>query len=71
MKAYEAKTGKTLEITRHPQSALHEAVAKNPDDLLSFLLLNWDTGKGIVGEPIDNHLFSEWKPTKALDIIAP
>jgi hypothetical protein len=70
VKAYEAKSGKTLDVTRRPQSALHEAIAKNPADFLSFLLLEWDIGKGAVGEPLDNNLFPEWNPTKAVDIVS-
>lgn len=71
IKTVESETGKTIDITYKPRSALAEAYAKNPNDLLSFLFLQMDTGKGIVGSPdqLDNKMFPEWKPTKVIDLL--
>lgn len=71
--AYEAKSGKTLEITRRPRSALEQALSSNPADFASALLLSWDLGGGLVGgvDELDNSVWEDWKPKKVLEVLLP
>lgn len=67
--AYEAKTGKKLEVTHTPRSELENILEKNPEDFVTRLRLSWDIGGGVVGDEIDNNLWPEWNPKKVLDIL--
>jgi len=66
-KAYEAKTGKKLEVTYVPVSELDARLAVNPQDLASLLHKVGAT----VGPFLqtDNHLYPDWKPSPVLDNI--
>ena len=66
-RAYEAKTGKKLEVTYVPVSELDARLAANPQDHASFLHKVGAT----VGPFLqtDNHLYPDWKPTSVLDNI--
>jgi hypothetical protein len=56
-----------------PRSQFEEALAKNPDDVFSDLLLGWDTGKGVVThttEELDNtKVWPGWNPKKAVEVL--
>jgi hypothetical protein len=69
--SYEQRTGKKLDITRKPRSELKDRLAANPDDLIAYLLLEWDEGRGLVGEPsqLDVGEWPEWAPRKAVDVL--
>ncbi|KAH8108727.1 NAD-binding protein [Phellopilus nigrolimitatus] len=68
---YSARTGKPLEVTHRPRAEFEAAVAKNPADIASFLILEFDAGKCIVGKPdeLTNNDWPEWKPAKVVDTI--
>ena len=66
-KAYEAKTGKKLEVTYVPVPELDARFAANPQDVAPLLHKVGAT----VGPFLqtDNHLYPDWKPTPVLDNI--
>ncbi|EJD07548.1 NAD-binding protein [Fomitiporia mediterranea MF3/22] len=69
--AWKARTGKDITVTYRPRSELESAVAKNPQDFVSFLFLQWDKGNGVAGKPeeLDNKEFPDWKPQKVVDVL--
>ncbi|KAI0347204.1 NAD-P-binding protein [Trametopsis cervina] len=70
--AYEARTGKKLDVTRVSREELEERVKNNPDDFVASLLLRWDRGEANVGTsgPLSLDLFPDWNPKKVVDVIA-
>ncbi|KAI0343511.1 NAD-P-binding protein [Trametopsis cervina] len=70
--AYEARTGKKVEVTRVSHEDLKARVDNNPDDFLGWLLLQWDGGAANVGQsgPLALDLFPDWNPKKVVDVIA-
>jgi len=64
-KAYEAKTGKKLEVTYIPVSELDARLAANPQDFASFLHKLWATAGPFL--QTDNHLYPDWNPSSVLD----
>jgi len=68
---YQAKTGKTLQVTHQPRSELHAALQKNPQDFVAFILVEWDEGRGVVGKPeeLSNKLFPNFNPSNVIDTI--
>lgn len=54
-----------------PRAVLEEKVAKNPNDAISALFLDWDAGKGLVGTPdqLSNKIWPEWNPKKAVEML--
>jgi hypothetical protein len=66
-KAYEAKTGKKLEVTYIPISELDARRAANPQDFVSYLHKFWATAGPF--SHTDNHLYPDWNPSTVLDNI--
>ncbi|KAI0250539.1 NAD-P-binding protein [Lactifluus subvellereus] len=66
-KAYEAKTGKKLEVTYIPVSELDARIAANPHDICAYLQKVWATA-GPVWKS-DNHLYPDWNPSSVIDSI--
>lgn len=66
--AYEARTGRKLEVTRTPREALAEKASKG--DLNAFLLHEWDIRGATVGTPLTNDLYPNWNPKSVIDAIA-
>ena len=66
VKAYESKTGKSVEITRFSSEELKEL--KKAGDVYGVLYADWEEGGGIVGEP-DNDLYPGWNPKKVIEVI--
>ena len=64
-KAYEAKTGKKLEITYIPVSDLDARLATNPQDFATFLQKYFATAGPFL--QTDNHLYPDWNPSPVLD----
>ena len=60
--AYEKKHGVKLQVKYTPLEEVEEKLKKNPHDVLGFLSYKWATGKAIVGSPLDNDLYPDWKP---------
>jgi hypothetical protein len=60
-------SGKSIEITHIPTAVLEEGVKKG--DIVSFLSLFVDSGKGVHPNPPSNHLYPDWNPKGAVDII--
>ncbi|KAH9980930.1 NAD-P-binding protein, partial [Lactifluus volemus] len=63
-KAYEAKSGKKVEVTYIPISELDARIAANPEDLVSYLHKIWATTDPIRG--VDNHLYPDWNPSRVI-----
>jgi len=68
-KAYEAKTGKELEVTYIPVSELDARLAANPQDFASFLHKLWATAGPFL--QTDNHMYPDWNPLSVLDNVLP
>ena len=66
VKAYESKTGKSVEITRLSSEEIREL--KKAGDVFGVLYADWDEGGGVVGEP-DNDLYPGWNPKKVIEVI--
>jgi len=66
-KAYEAKTGKKLEVTYIPVSEYDKRLAANPQDFAAFLHKLWATAGPFT--QTDNHLYPDWNPSSVLDNI--
>jgi len=64
-KAYEAKTGKKLEVTYIPLSDLDARLVANPHDLVSYLHKLWATNGAF--PRTDSHLYPNWNPSSVLD----
>lgn len=69
MAGYQSRTGKMLTVTYRKREELEERVKNNPGDLFTYILLDWDLGRGVVGTPLDNNEFPDWNPKKALDVL--
>ncbi|KZT19870.1 NAD-binding protein [Neolentinus lepideus HHB14362 ss-1] len=71
LELYQAKTGKTLQVTHQPRSELQAALRKNPQDSVAHIFLEWDEGRGIVGKPeeLSNKLFPSFNPRNIIDTI--
>ncbi|EPQ57454.1 hypothetical protein GLOTRDRAFT_115386 [Gloeophyllum trabeum ATCC 11539] len=72
--AYQAKSGKKLDLSHMSKVELRAALRKDSEDLASlalFLSLQLDEGFCIARKPeeLDNHLFPSWNPTKAVDAL--
>ncbi|EJD07570.1 NAD-binding protein [Fomitiporia mediterranea MF3/22] len=70
--AWKARTGKNVTVSYRPRSELENAIANDPKDYVSALLLDWDKGSGVVArrpEELDNNEFPDWKPRKAIDVL--
>lgn len=66
-KAYEAKTGKKLEITYIPVSDLDAKLATNPQDWVASAHRFWATRGPFL--QTDNRLYLDWNPSSVLDNI--
>ncbi|EPQ51687.1 NAD P-binding protein [Gloeophyllum trabeum ATCC 11539] len=73
---YTARTGKKLDITHRPISEQEKIFAESDptsmEGILAFILLNWDNGKLDLSKApggLANHLWLEWKPTRAVDAL--
>ena len=46
-------------------------MSSNPEDLFSTILLVGERGTGVVGErdELDNRLFPDWSPSRAIDLV--
>jgi ABC-type glycerol-3-phosphate transport system substrate-binding protein len=64
-KAYEAKTGKKLDVTYIPVSEYEKRLAANPQDFAAFLHKLWATAGPFT--QTDNHLYPDWNPSSVLD----
>ena len=58
-------------MIRHPIEEVQEIFKENPNDFIADLTLCWDAGKGTIGtrEQVENMLWPEWKPKRAIDVI--
>jgi hypothetical protein len=63
--AYEAKTGKKLQVTYIPLSVFEARLAANPKDIPAFLHIFWGT-EGPFPQT-DNHLYPDWNPSPVID----
>ncbi|KAI0250536.1 NAD-P-binding protein [Lactifluus subvellereus] len=63
--AYEAKTGKKLQVTYIPVSVFEERMATNPHDLPAVLQKFWATEGPF--QRTDNDLYPNWNPSPVLD----
>ncbi|KAH9980932.1 hypothetical protein BGW80DRAFT_1247774 [Lactifluus volemus] len=68
-KAYEAKSGKKVEVTYIPISELDARIAANPEDLVSYLHKIWATVDPIQALDNDNYLYPDWNPSRVIDNI--
>ncbi|KAH9980936.1 NAD-P-binding protein [Lactifluus volemus] len=68
-KAYEAKSGKKVEVTYIPISELDARIAANPMDLVSYLHKLWATVDPIQALDNDNYLYPDWNPSQMIDNI--
>lgn len=66
-KAYEAKTGKKVEVNYIPVSELDARLATNPHDFFAFFHKIWATGGPL--SKADNGLYPDWNPSSVLDNI--
>lgn len=68
---YQAKSGKTLNVTYRSRTELEASLKANPADVISYLQLKWDLGEGVVGKPeeLANSLLPGWQPKKVLDVL--
>ena len=66
------RLGKKVDVSYLPRTVLEEALQKNPADFRSFLLLLWDTDRGLVADldKLDNKEFPEWNSKKVADVLA-
>jgi len=64
-KAYDAKTGKKLEVTYIPLSDLDARIVANPQDFGSFLHRRMATTGPFL--QTDNYLYPDWNPSSVLD----
>ncbi len=64
-KAYEAKTGKKLEVTYIPLSDLEARLATNPQDMKFILHKTWATAGPLL--QTENYLYPDWNPSPVLD----
>ncbi|KAI0294862.1 NAD-P-binding protein [Multifurca ochricompacta] len=64
-KAYEAKTGKKLEVTYIPVSEFDARIAANPNDFPALLHKFFATAGPF--SKTDNHLYPNWNPSSVLD----
>ncbi|KZT54961.1 NAD(P)-binding protein [Calocera cornea HHB12733] len=64
---WEARTGRTLQITRIPRSVLEK---EPPTNFGAHLLVEIDKGNGTVGPPEEINLYyPEWRPKKVLEVL--
>ena len=63
--AYEAKTGKKLQVTYVPVSQFEERIAANPRDRFAVLHKFWATEGPF--PRTDNDLYPDWNPSPVLD----
>jgi len=68
---YEQRSGKKLDLSHRSLEELKEAVKNNPMDVSETLRLDWELGGGVTGTPeqMDNKLWPEWNPTRAVDVL--
>jgi hypothetical protein len=66
-KAYEAKTGKKLDVAYISLSELDARRASNPQDFTSYVHKIWATAGPFLRT--DNDLYLEWNPSPVLDNI--
>ena len=64
-KAYEAKTGKKVEVTYTSISDVDARIAANPEDLPAVLHKFWATAGPFPST--NNDLYPDWNPTPVLD----
>ncbi|KAI0060415.1 NAD-P-binding protein [Artomyces pyxidatus] len=65
--AYEAKTGKKVDVTYKSVSELEAAVAAYPADFLSMLHITWAL-EGTI-QTSDNYLYPDWHPKPVIDYL--
>ncbi|KAI0056345.1 NAD-P-binding protein [Artomyces pyxidatus] len=67
-KAYEAKTGKKVDVAYKSIRELQAAVAANPADFVSTLHIGW-ASEGLNGPQLDNELYPDWHPKPVIDYL--
>ncbi|KAI0067604.1 NAD-P-binding protein [Artomyces pyxidatus] len=65
--AYEAKTGKKVDVTYKSINELEAAVAANPADFLSMLHIRWVL-EGTI-KTSDSYLYPDWNPKPVIDYL--
>jgi hypothetical protein len=65
--AVQQASGKSIEITHIPIDVLKENLKKG--DLIAFLSLMIDSGKAVHPNPLSNHLYPDWNPKSAVEVI--
>jgi hypothetical protein len=68
-KAFETKRNKKIDVTYIPINELKERIAENGRDISTVIHLEWAEGRGLVGEPLDNDKWLEWKPSKVIEYL--
>jgi hypothetical protein len=64
---YKAKSAKPIEVVYEtPEEAL-ERFKKG--DFIAFLKAEWASGGGIVGEPVRNDVWKDWKPKDVREFV--
>ncbi|KAI0067600.1 NAD-P-binding protein [Artomyces pyxidatus] len=66
--AYEAKTGKKLEVAHRSVEELEATTAANPYNFAAHQQIVLSSGKAIFDTP-DNTLFPDWNPTPTIDLL--
>ena len=66
-KAYESKTGKSVETTRLSSEEVEEL--RKAGEVFGVLYVDWEEGGGAVGE-LDNLLYPGWNPKKVIQVLA-
>ncbi|KAJ9113037.1 hypothetical protein QFC22_006133 [Naganishia vaughanmartiniae] len=66
-KLYQAKSAKPIEIVHESPEESLKKFAKG--DFIAFLKAEWATGHGLVGEPLRNDVWKEWKPKDIREFI--
>jgi hypothetical protein len=68
-KAFETKHNKKIDVTYIPIDELKKRIAENAWDISAVIHLEWAEDKGLVGEPLDNDKWPEWKPSKVIEYL--
>lgn len=68
---WEARTGRKAEVSHRSIDERKAKLAANPSDFLSFLIVTYAAGKGVVGphEAVSNSVYPGWNQRSVVDTI--